>query len=194
MLTKAGNQGTVCATDERAARVEDLQLTTGVGPCIDAVTSGSPVLIADLDRSEGVDLARWASLGDLSTSGVRALFAFPLRIGAITVGALDLYRDTPGELAAEELSVALFAADVAAIALLQLVTATDDVFALDTSRGADYRMQIHQATGMVAVQLGVTVGEALLRLRARAFTDGSSVAELAADVVARRVRFQMEDR
>lgn len=95
MLTEAGNRGTVCATDERAAGIEDLQLTTGVGPCIDAVTSGSPVLIADLDRSEGVDLARWAPLGDLPASGVRVLFAFPLRIGAITVGALDLYRDTP---------------------------------------------------------------------------------------------------
>jgi hypothetical protein len=55
-------------------------------------------------------------------------------------------------------------------------------------------MQVHQATGMVAVQLGVTVGEALLRLRAHAFTEGSGVAELAADVVARRVRFEMEDR
>jgi hypothetical protein len=194
MLTPAGSRGTVCATDDRAARIEEVQMTMGVGPCIDAITTGSPVLIADTDRPGGVDVGRWAPLGDLAASGVRALFAFPLRIGAITLGALDFYRETPGGLEAEDLSRALLAADVAGLTLLRLVAATDDVFAPDAAAGADYRLEVHQASGMVAVQLGVTVGEALLRLRARAIAEGRSLAELARDVVGRRVRFEVEDR
>ena len=58
---------------------------------------------------------------------------------------------------------------------------------LETLSGA--RAEVHQAAGMVSVQLSVTVAEALVRLRARAWVDGRPLGELAADIVARRVRF-----
>src|SRR4051794_474258 len=81
MVTPEGNRGIVCATDATAGGIEDLQLTTGVGPCIDAVMSGSPVLIADIDEPGSVDVRRWPGFTDeLQTAGVRAVFAFPLRI------------------------------------------------------------------------------------------------------------------
>jgi hypothetical protein len=194
MVTTTGNRGAVCATDEVSARIEDLQLTLGEGPCIDAVHGAAPVLVADLLDPNDLDVARWpAFMDNASAAGVRAVFAFPLRIGAISVGALDLYRTRPGELAADELPAVLMAAHAAALALLNLEGDWDDSFRDDTDARSTYNLQVHQATGMVTVQLGITMDEAFLLLRARAFSSGRSLAEVATDIVERRLRFSTED-
>jgi hypothetical protein len=195
MVTAMGNHGVVCATDDVSSRIEDLQFTFGEGPCVDSVLSGSPVLVGDLSEPDDVDVERWpAFMEAASASGVRALFAFPLRIGAISVGALDLYRDAPGDLSESELTGALLAADAAALALLRMDSGRDDAFDDDASSRSTYQLQVHQATGMVQVQLGARTEEALLMLRARAFASGRTVAEVAIDVVARRIRFSSEDK
>jgi hypothetical protein len=122
------------------------------------------------------------------------VFALPLRIGVISVGALDLYRDLPGKLTTGQLSAALKAANAAAVALLQLGTGYANPFADDTDGRAAYQMQVHQASGMVKIQAGVTIDEAFLMLRAHAFATGRSVADIAKDVVGRRLRLPTEDR
>jgi hypothetical protein len=194
MVTASGNRGVVCATDDVSARIEDLQFTLGEGPCIDAVAAGAPVLIGDLDEFGGTGPARWpAFMEAAAAAGVRAAFAFPLRIGAISVGALDLYRDRPGDLTADQLGAALMAADVAGVALMHLDTSSDDAFDGDLGTRSTYQLQVHQATGMVQVQLGITTEEAFLALKARAFASGRSVADVASDVVQRRLRFTLED-
>jgi GAF domain-containing protein len=195
MVTQHGNRGVVCATDDVAEQIEDLQLTLGQGPCVDAVQSGMPVLIPDLSQPEDLAVERWGTfIGTAASLGVRAVFAFPLRIGAISVGALDLYRDTPGMLTDQELPAALLTADAAALALLQLGDSRGDRFADDEDARSSYRLHVHQATGMVQVQLGVTIEDAFLALRARAFADGRPLVDVATDVIERRLRFSMEDR
>lgn len=194
MVTTMGNRGVVCATDETSARVEDLQFTLGEGPCIDAVRAGTPILVHDLDQPGEIAVERWpAFMGAAATSGVRAVFAFPLRIGAINVGAMDLYRDRPGGLDGAQLPAALMAADAAALALLHLDVEGDDAFADDLDSRTTYQLQVHQATGMVQVQLGVKTDEAFLMLRARAFATGRRLVDVANDVVQRRMRFSAED-
>jgi len=194
MLTTSGNHGVVSATDAVSAKIEDLQLTLGEGPCIDSVRGGSPVLISDLGAFGDFSIDRWpAFLEGAGRVGVRAVFAFPLRIGAITVGAMDLYRDEPGALADDELPAALMAADAAAHALLHLDDPPDAPAAGASDFGTVYHPQVHQATGMVQVQLGVSTNEAFVRLRARAFATNRSLVDLAGDVVARRIRFTTED-
>jgi hypothetical protein len=192
MVSDTGNRGVVCATDDVAAQIEDLQVTLGEGPCIDAVSTGRPVILADVEWRDGVLFDRWpAFMEAAAAAGVRALFAFPLRIGAISVGALDLYRDTPGPLAEKELAAALLSADAAAVALLDL---DGESQTLAEFGGAEaHRLQVHQATGMVKVQLDVSIEDAFLALRARAFAIGSSLVDLSTDVVERRVRFSVED-
>ena len=193
MVTTSGNHGVVCATDEVSAKIEDLQLTLGEGPCIDSVRGGSPVLISDLGALGDFSGERWpAFLEGVGAAGVRAVFAFPLRIGAISVGAMDLYRDVPGDLAADELPAALMAADAAAHALLHLDD-PPDAATTGADFGTVYHPQVHQATGMVQVQLGVSTNEAFVRLRARAFATNRSLVDLARDVVDRRTRFSTED-
>jgi AmiR/NasT family two-component response regulator len=121
------------------------------------------------------------------------VFAFPLRIGAINVGALDLYRAGAGEMAADQLHAALMAADTAAVALEHLDTQFDDTFADDVEARTSYQLQVHQATGIVQVQLGIATEEAFLMLRARAFALGRPLVDVATDVIERRLRFSVED-
>lgn len=195
MVTASGHRGVVCATDDGSATIEDLQLTLGEGPCVDAAATGSPVLLGDFRRSTDVAIERWPAFMDgAASAGVEAVFAFPLRVGAINVGVLDLYRDQPGGLSAEDLAAALIAADAAALALLYLDIDGGDAFADNDDSRASYQMQVHQATGMVMAETSVTIEQAFLMLRARAFADGRSLADLATDVVARRVLFSAEDR
>ncbi len=83
-------RGTVCASDSVMTAIEELQFSTGVGPCVDTFIDGRPVLVPDLAQ---VVNTRWPAFSiDAVQAGVRAIFAFPLQIGAIRLGALDLYR------------------------------------------------------------------------------------------------------
>ena len=193
LITRSGSRATVCATDEQAAQIEDWQFTFGEGPCVDAATWRSPVLVDDLtDPTEAV-AARWpAFLPEAASIGVHAAFAFPLRIGAIALGAMDLYRMRPGGLSARELEAALLAADAIALTLLDLGSAAEP-FVDNREARASYRLEVHAAAGMMSVQLGVPIEEALVHLRAAAWSQGRSINDVAADVVSRRVRYPQEE-
>lgn len=192
LVSDTGSRGVICATDDVSARIEDLQVTLGEGPCIDAISTGRPVLVPDLEQQGDVLVDRWPAFMEAAASaGVRALFAFPLRIGAIGIGALDLYRRTPGALDKQQLTAALLSADAAAVALLAFDGQAETLAAFGGDEA--HRLQVHQATGMVKVQLGVSIEDAFLALRARAFASDRSLVDLSNDVVERRIRFSLED-
>jgi hypothetical protein len=121
--------------------------------------------------------------------GVRAVFAVPLQIGAIRVGVLVAQRDVPGSMASGVLTDLLVFAGAATEALLGSVTGGSGPLWL-SDQPSGYRAEVHQATGMISAQLGVAQAEALIRLRAHAYSEHRAVADVAADVVARRMRFQ----
>jgi len=116
LVSDGGARGVICATDDLALQIEDLQLTLGEGPCVDAIGGGGPVLVPDLDDRRHLAPERWpAFLAAVAAAGVRAVFAFPLRIGVISLGAMDLYRRSSGPLGAPQLGAALLAAEAAAL-------------------------------------------------------------------------------
>lgn len=184
----------LCSTDGVSEELEELQLTLGEGPCIDAFALGVAVLTPDL-RTDEVR-ARWPVFASSAAeAGAAALFALPLQIGAICPGVLDLYAHAPVELGADELADALAFADAATLVLLDSRIEEPDAFAADgpprDGRFEDlggYRAEIDQATGMLTVQLGIGIEEALVRLRAHAYAHGRRLADVAADVVAHRLR------
>ena len=122
-------------------------------------------------------------------AGVRAVFAYPLNIGAIRIGVLVLYRNRPGGLEIEEAARALVLADVTSqiVLAVQAGAPPDRVHEL-LSGEPPHWAEVHQATGMVSAQLGVPMDEAFVRLRAHAFADRRSLRDVARDVVARRLR------
>ncbi|MFF4252065.1 ANTAR domain-containing protein [Streptomyces sp. NPDC001663] len=184
----------LCSTDDVSEQLEELQLTLGEGPCVDAFTHGSAVLTPDLLTGALQD--RWVVFADAALeAGARAVFALPLQMGAISPGVLDLYADVPTVLDAEELADALAFADLATLLLLdaRIDETGGPAGGPSPDRGFEdlgaYRAEIDQATGMLTVQLGVGIDEAFVRLRAYAFIQGHRLADVAADVVARRLRF-----
>ena len=181
-------RGSVCTTDTVSALIEQLQYDLGEGPCVDAYHEDRPVLESDLAEPVNV---RWpAFTGPVLDAGVRAVFGFPLHVGAVRLGALHLYRDRPGPLTDEQHADALVMADIAAQAVLVLqANAPPGQLATALMASADFQYVVHQASGMVAVQLDVSVAEALIRLRAHAFGNDRPLAEVTRDVVARLLRF-----
>jgi hypothetical protein len=170
-MTSAGHRGTVCATDDIARRVEDLQFALGEGPCVDAFAARGAIFVEEMD-STGLDVgARWPAFTEaVGAAGVGALFAFPLLIGPTRLGVLDLYRRRPGALTPPQMRAAWKIAGAAADALLDVRSASAVDLPPDTApAGASYRLEVHQATGIVSVQLGVPMDEAFLRLRAYAY-------------------------
>ncbi|MEU7875978.1 GAF and ANTAR domain-containing protein [Dactylosporangium sp. NPDC049140] len=191
-MAENGVHGMATASDPATERIEDLQFTFGEGPCVDAFATSRPVLMADL-----VDGAtrRWPVYAPaVHDAGVRAVFAFPLQIGAARLGVLDVFRTHPGPLSRQELGEAFTFADRAVTALLdgqeQATTAQDGPDGLDEA--IEPRAELFQAQGMVMVQLGVSITEALVRIRAYAYAEVRRLNEVAADIVARRLRFDQD--
>lgn len=184
VMTDAGVRGVAAASDETCVAVEELQFTLGEGPCIDAYAHRRPVLEPDL----GTGL-RWPGYTRAAhDKGVRAVFAFPLQIGAARLGVLDVYRQRPGSLSDDALADALTFADVATVALLDGQRDTPDGDAADRiDEVLENRFELYQAQGMVAVQLDTGMAEAMLRLRAYAFAHDRPLAEVARAVLDRRL-------
>jgi GAF domain len=192
LIADDGPHGSICTTDAVSALIEDLQFTLGEGPCVDAHREQRPVVEPDLANP---DIGRWASFTPpVLASGARAVFGFPVTVGGVRVGALNLYRDRPGPLTDVQQTDAVMIAGIAARAIVDMQAhAAPGVLGAELEVGTNFQYVVHQAAGMVAVQLGVGVAEATLRLRAHAFSTDRLVADVARDVVARRLRFDPSD-
>jgi GAF domain-containing protein/ANTAR domain-containing protein len=183
------------ASDPMIARVHELQFGLGEGPTLDAFHAGRPVFVPDF---ADVAADRWPILTPaLAASEIGGLFTFPIGLGAITIGVLAAYRTAPGQLTSEHLATVLGIADLAAAALLALRAGhpngrtnsqpdmPDDGYVgeiwLD-GVGADQR--VHQATGMLIAQLGVSAEEAFARLRGHAFATDQRIGAVAEQIVA----------
>lgn len=188
LMSGAEPVGTLGGAGPHAATITELQFALGEGPCLQACTSATPVLLPDL---EAVAAARWPTFIPAAVeAGVRAEFSLPLSVGHRGIGTFDLCRDEPGMLTNEQLADALVAADIARDAVLSRgqLSASRNMSDLLATVSSD-RLVVHQATGMIAAQLDDSTVNALARLRAAAFESGRSIYEIAQDVVSRQVRF-----
>lgn len=178
---------TLVVSDPLAFDLEELVLTLGEGPGADAL-AGDPALVSDL-TSEAC-AARWPVFAPAAVAaGVRAVFVLPLQVGGVRLGVMSLYRAKPGDLDRERLADALGLADTACALLLDSVPAGRAHFdGRQPEPVGGQHPEVHQATGMVIAQLGVTAAVALVRLRAYAYAHSRRLRDVAGDVVARRLR------
>jgi hypothetical protein len=190
-ISVVGGHGqlTIGASDPVAARVEELQFELGEGPHREALSSGRPVLVPELSDAQ---TSRWPVLSpSLAPLGVSALFAFPLTIGAATVGVVDMYRSAPGDLGPGSISTALALASWTAGPALRLAAQSAKVEKPATEQlSPGIRREVHQATGIIVAQLGISATEAFSRLQAYAFSGGKTLEYVAHEVVARRINFR----
>lgn len=188
--TDSGLSELLWYTAGASARLEDLQFTLGQGPGIEVAASVAPVLVPDLSS---LSADRWPALApEAEALGVGAVFCFPLSLGSACLGTMTLQRGTPGPIADTTMTDVLLVAN-ALVALLLNGGPQQTSFADADDTSDFYRAAVHQASGMVSVQAGISLAQALLRLRAHAYRHGRSVVEVAEDVVARRLSFQNDE-
>ena len=189
LLSSRGVRSVVFTSDDVSRALEELQIDLAEGPCIDAAVDRVPVMAADLQEMKRDFAARWPFfLPRIDVLGVRGIFAFPLLVGPMVLGTLELYRRARGLL--DEAQV------------LATVQSTDELgrTILDLSEPAGFAdmggpgVFVHQAAGMVMVQIDGSIEEAMAYLRARAFVEGVSLVELSAAVVRGDRHFRRDER
>ncbi len=180
-------RGSLSASDKVSHLIEELQYTLGEGPCVDAYRQDR--VVAEPDLADPVTW-RWPAFTPAALrAGVRAVFGVPLQVGAVRLGALNLYRDRPGPLTGQQEADALVLAGVAARWVLETQAgAAPGAVAGELEAGADFHFAVHNAAGMVSVQESISVTEALIRLRAFAFSSDRLLDDVAQDVIGRRLR------
>jgi hypothetical protein len=185
LIVEGTHRGTLGTSDTNSGALEELQGTFAEGPCLDAHITGTPVFEPTL-----ADATRWAMFTPAALdAGVQAVFAFPLQAGAARFGALDLYRNTPGPLSQDDIDdAASIAGLVTGLVLITQAGAPPGTLPEAIDELLDHSSVVHQAAGMLSVQLGTTIEDANVALRAHAFATERPLNDVARDVVARRVR------
>jgi hypothetical protein len=155
----------LCTTNEMSELIEQLEYSLGEGPCVDAYRQNRPVIEPDLVRP---GTSRWPAFAPAAIeAGARAVFGFPLRVGAVRLGVLNLCRHQPGPLNDDQYANALVMADLAAEAALVLqASAARGKFAPQHGASPDFHDVVHKAAGGAAVQLDPSVGQQPGRLKA----------------------------
>jgi GAF domain-containing protein len=192
VLGGVAGPATVCSSDRQATRLDELQFDLGEGPCWQALASRRPVLTEDIRAPAPSDA--WPTLvSALSDERVTSIFAFPLSVGSLGIGAVDLYTVEPSRLAEIDVADATTLASYAAWQVLRRVL--DDQESPEDSRmeaPESSRREFHQATGMVLAQMGIAAVDAALLIRAHAYSTGRTVIEVSRDIVDRSLLFSEE--
>jgi hypothetical protein len=181
------NCGPVCSSNQLVGQLEDLQFALGEGPCHDAFTSGLSVSEPDLAVCSATTWPHYTRRAfDL---GARAVFAVPLRVDRDPIGVLTLYQDLTGPLSDQQTVDSVVVATVLAHVISAIQAAsTPRLLTSELSDANAHRAEVHQASGMTAIQLEIDVGAALVRMRAHAYASDQSVAFVAQEIVAHRLR------
>ena len=188
ILPAGGKMTALCTSGIVARELMDLELTLGEGPTLDACSSETVISESDLRTPSGHEWVTYAP--SAIAAGALAVFGVPLRVGAIRLGALALFDDQAGSLSESQSSDAHLMASVVCRAVLALQAgAPADSIGDELLRHGSFDFSVHQAAGMVAVQGAISVGEALVRLRAHAFAINVTATTLAGYVIYREVLF-----
>jgi transcriptional regulator with GAF, ATPase, and Fis domain len=178
-----GQLEVIASTSERSRLIGLLQLGAGEGPCVEAYATGRAVSVSNVAQISD----RWPTFAERSVkSGYAAVDAVPLRLRDTALGSLNLFREAPGALGAEDARAVQALADVATISILQERAVRQTDIARDQlQRALDSRVIIEQAKGIVSYKRDIDMDEAFKLIREYARTNRSRLSEVATAVVDR---------
>lgn len=157
----------MAASDENVKLLELFQVQNQEGPCLEAFRTGAPVVNADLAEAT----SRWPRFAPRAVeAGFRSVHAFPLRLRAERIGAMNVFSaNVGGRLADTDVQIVQALADVASIGLLQERAITRGELLTEQLQGAlNSRVIIEQAKGSLAQARGISVDEAFILIRSHA--------------------------
>lgn len=161
--TAGGRPALAAATSDEMLKIEDLEVSLGQGPCLEAYTIGAQVLVEDLEEAHD----RWPEVVPrIVEIGMRSVAAFPLRLRDDHIGALNLYRSQPRAYAAHEVRLGQALADMAAVGILQQRSVSEaERRSAQLQHALDSRVVIEQAKGVLAERRGIPLREAFEVMR-----------------------------
>jgi hypothetical protein len=177
---RSGVPHPLSAADDWSRQAEEFQQLLGEGPGLTAHRTRRPVVVTRLTSESG----RWPGYVAAATGvGVDVLWALPIPLGASSLGSVTLYRDDrrPGGLAWQD------ACTVAVLAASAVIVDLEENDRGMISHSDPYRV-VDVAAGVLSVQLGVPVEQALARIRAHAFGTGSRISDVAQAILEHRLR------
>jgi GAF domain-containing protein len=180
----AGPDGSLrlMASSSDAMRVLELfELQAQEGPCVDAFSTGKPVVNQDLAKVNG----RWPRFTpEALAAGFHSAHALPMRLRGSVIGALNLFHNDPGEMRSADVDAAQAFADVATIAVLQHRAALEaQVLNEQLTHALNSRIVIEQAKGMIAEREGLEMAESFALLRGHARSNNLRLADVARDII-----------
>ncbi len=183
LVTPAGTMQAVASSSERSRLLELFELQNHDGPCLDAFRSGNVITSADLS----MERTRWPSFAARAIGdGFQAVHSVPLKLRAEVIGALNLMRAAPGELALSDARLVQSLSDIATIGVLQERSASRTASTASGLQTAlTSRIQIEQAKGIVSERGSVSVDAAFDLLRSFARGHSMRLTEVAAAVIDR---------
>ena len=190
MLSSGPRLECVAVSDPATGDLEAMELMLGEGPCHDAFRTRTTCFDPDLADDRAVS---WTAFREKALqAGVRAAFGFPVVVADDCIGVLNCYRDRAGELTAAQIADAQLVANVSGSTMLAWqAQAPQGTLAWQLEGSGGHRVVVHQAAGRVSVQARVKIDDAMALLRAHAFAHGLLLHEVAGDVLAGRLRFDV---
>jgi len=173
----------MAASNESGKMLELLQIQNEEGPCLDCLTTGTPVVNADLAHAAD----RWPRFAPRALeAGFQSVHAFPMRLRSEVIGALNLFGTQDAHFEADDVRVVQALADVATIGILQERSLSRAETLTEQLQGAlNSRVVVEQAKGALAYADGITTGEAFNQMRARARSERRLLLDVAKDVLSR---------
>lgn len=171
----------LAASTHQAQVLELVQVASGQGPCLAAMSTGELVHVEDLEQVE----EQWpAWTAGARAIGVQRAYGIPLHVGDRTIGALNLFRRLDAPLATTDLDLARALADLATVGIVhQRALGEAESVTSQLRHALDSRVVIEQAKGRLAERLGVGVEEAFALLRQHARSTSTALSEVARAVV-----------
>lgn len=184
ILVVDGDLRLMASSSEAMKTLEIFELQADEGPCLDCYRAGSPIVNLDLASAEARQ--RWPRFcPEALEAGFRSAHAVPMRLRGANVGALNMFRNGAGGLAADDVVAAQAFADIATIAILQNRAAVQaQILTEQLNRALTSRIVIEQAKGVLAERSSVEMEEAFARLRRYARNNNRRLVEIAEAVIA----------
>lgn len=177
LATTAGTT-VVVASDESARTAHNVEVVLGEGPAQSCLVEG-PLLVSGSEVQ-----ARWPLYAEaIGPLEVESLASVPLKSRHLNLGTLTTL-DPPAGFGTEAALERLCVVGEAVVDVLRAEVSDSARHATGLLGHMDYKDELHQAAGVIAVQQDCAIGDALALLRARSFATGTDVDALARAVIA----------
>ena len=180
LVNPEGKLQCVASSDESMQVLEVFQMQTDEGPAVDCIRTGLPVVRLSLEEARN----RWPKFAPMALErGYNSVHSVPMRLRKRTIGSINLFRTSRGEMDSTDALLVQSMADIATIGILQWRGAADaDTLNSQLTNALGSRVFIEQAKGIISNENGCDMGVAFASIRSYARDNNKRLSDVAESV------------